>query len=98
MSRRIIPLLDRVLVKRVVPQAKTAGGILLPESSQSKLNEGVVVRVGGGARDRDGKLITPTVKEGDLVLLPEYGGQQLKIDKEEFTLFRETDILGIIQQ
>jgi chaperonin GroES len=93
---RFLPLLDRVLVRRLIPQTKTAGGVLLPEASQSKLNQGVVVRVGGGARDREGKVIAPSVKEGDKVVLPDYGGSTLKLDNEEFQLYREQDLLGVL--
>ena len=91
-----MPLLDRVLVRRLIPQTKTAGGLLLPEASQGKLNQGVVMRVGAGGRDKDGKTIAPMVKEGDKVLLPEYGGNALKLGEEEFTLYREQDILGVL--
>lgn len=62
------------------------------------LCQGVVVRVGSGGRDRDGKTLTPLVKEGDSVLLPEYGGSALKLDNEEYTLYREADLLGIMKQ
>ena len=98
MASRFVPLLDRVLVRRVVPQTKTAGGLLLPEASQGKLNQGVVVRVGAGGRDKDGKTTPPMVKEGDHVLLPEYGGNALKLGDEEFTLYREQDILGVLNE
>ena len=87
-----------MLVRRVVPATKTAGGLLLPEASQSKLNQAVVVSVGTGGRDRDGKTIAPSVKEGDNVLLPEYGGNAIKLDGEEFTLYREADLLGVLKQ
>ena len=93
-----MPLFDRVLVRRVVAQTKTAGGLLLPEASQSKLNQAVVVSVGSGGRDRDGRTIAPSVAEGDTVLLPEYGGNNIKLDGEEYTLFREADILGVLKQ
>ena len=93
-----MPLFDRVLVRRVVPATKTAGGLLLPEASQSKLNQGLVISVGAGGRDRDGKTIAPSVAEGDTVLLPEYGGSNIKLDGEEYTLFRESDILGVLKQ
>jgi len=97
MSKRLIPLFDRVLIKKIVPQTKTASGILLPESSQTKLNEGVVISVGAGARQSDGKIVSPQVKEGDKVVLPEYGGSQLKLNGEEYTLLREVDLLGILK-
>eukprot|EP00798_Chlamydomonas_sp_ICE-L_P013947 gene13947-19882_t len=81
--RRFIPLLDRVLVQRVEAATKSAGGILLPESSSSKVNEGEVVSVGPGRRTKDGELIPCSVKEGDKVLLPEYGGAPIKLDTKE---------------
>ena len=95
-SRKLIPLLDRVLIQRAAQQTKTAGGIILPDT-QKKLNEGVVVAVGPGARDKNGQLVPLSVKEGDKVLLPEYGGQQVKLDTTEYTLVREADLLAIIQ-
>jgi chaperonin GroES len=94
---RFLPLLDRVLIRRIVPAAKTAGGVLLPEATGSKVNTGVVVAVGSGGRDREGRVISPSVKEGDKVLLPEYGGSSLKLNNEELTIYREQDILGIMQ-
>lgn len=76
--------------------AVCSGGIILPES-QKKLNEGIVVAVGGGARDMNGKIIPLTVVVGDKVLLPEYGGAQVKIESSEFTLLRESDLLAIVR-
>ena len=96
MARRLIPLLDRVLVARIKPQ-ETISGIIVPEAAQSKLNEGTVVAVGPGAVDRDGKIIPMTVKEGDNVLLPEYGGSTVKLDQDEFVIFRNDDLLGVLK-
>lgn len=70
---------------------------MLPESAISKLNEGKVIAVGPGARTSDGTLITPSVKEGDNVLLPEYGGSKVVIDGKDMFLYRDDDLLGIIQ-
>ncbi|KAK3281875.1 10 kDa chaperonin [Cymbomonas tetramitiformis] len=95
--RRLIPLLDRVLVQKVEPLTKSAGGILLPESS-TKMNEGVVVKVGSGGRTRDGTPIPMSVQEGDKVLLPEYGGTPVKLGGDDFTLYRDEDILGILKE
>ena len=92
--RRLIPLADRVLVKRSVAATQSAGGILLPESAQKKENEGVVVEVGPGARDKDGNLVPVALAVGDRVLLPEYGGHAVKLGEEELQLFRDQDILG----
>merc|ERR1739848_262012 len=92
--RALVPLFDRVLVRRLVAETSTKGGILLPESSVSKLNEGTVVAVGAGARDSRGNVISPSVAIGDAVLLPEYGGTKLQIDDQELFLFRESELLG----
>ncbi|XP_028776641.1 10 kDa chaperonin, mitochondrial [Neltuma alba] len=95
MAKRLIPTLNRVLIEKIVPPSKTTAGILLPEKS-SKLNSGKVVAVGPGARDKAGNLIPVSLKEGDTVLLPEYGGTQVKLEDREFHLFREEDILGTL--
>merc|ERR550537_652045 len=96
-ARRLVPLLDRVLVKRIEPPTKSIGGVLLPESAQSKLNEGVVVAVGPGKRDKDGALLPMGVKVDDKVLLPQYGGSEVTIEDEDFVLFRDDDILGVLK-
>ncbi|PON78784.1 GroES chaperonin family [Parasponia andersonii] len=96
-SKRLIPTLNRVLVEKLIPPSKTTAGILLPESS-TKLNSGKVVAVGPGARDKSGNVIPVAVKEGETVLLPEYGGTQVKLGEKEFFLYRDDDILGIIQE
>jgi chaperonin GroES len=95
-ARRLVPLLDRVLVQRLEPPTKSLGGVLLPESSQSKLNEGVVVAVGPGRRDKDGALLPMGVKANDKVLLPQYGGNEVSMNDEDFVLFRDEDILGVL--
>ncbi|CAJ2671704.1 unnamed protein product [Trifolium pratense] len=86
MSKRLIPLFNRVLVQKIVAPSKTTAGILLPEKS-SKLNSGKVVAVGPGLHGKDGKLLPVAVKEGDTVLLPEYGGTEVKLDNKEYVLF-----------
>lgn len=87
--------MDRVLVQRVEKVSKTAGGILLPESVQSKINEGTVIAVGPGGRTRDGATVPISVNAGDVVLLPEYGGTSVKFDGDtEYFIFRDEDILG----
>ncbi|XP_057422253.1 10 kDa chaperonin, mitochondrial-like [Lotus japonicus] len=96
MAKRFLPSLNRVLIEKILPPTKTSGGILLPEKS-SQLNSGKVIAVGPGSRDRAGNLIPVSVKEGDQVLLPEYGGSQIKLDDKEFLLFRDEDILGILR-
>ncbi|XP_008788509.2 10 kDa chaperonin, mitochondrial-like [Phoenix dactylifera] len=97
MAKRLIPSLNRVLIEKIVPPSKTNSGILLPEKT-TKLNSGKVVAVGPGARDRNGNFIPVSVKEGDVVLLPEYGGTEVKLADKEYHLFRDDDILGILHE
>ncbi|KAB2015263.1 hypothetical protein ES319_D08G012900v1 [Gossypium barbadense] len=78
MAKRLIPSFNRILVEKIIPPSKTTSGILLPEKT-SKLNSGKIVAVGPGARDKDGKFIPLNLKEGDTVLLPEYGGTEIKL-------------------
>ncbi|XP_042025909.1 10 kDa chaperonin, mitochondrial-like [Salvia splendens] len=94
-ARRLIPTLNRVLVEKIVQPSKTTAGILLPEKS-SKLNSGKVIAVGPGLRDKAGNNIPAVVKEGDTVLLPEYGGTQVKLGEKEYHLFRDEDMLGTL--
>mmetsp|Transcript_10784 Transcript_10784/g.19672 ORF Transcript_10784/g.19672 Transcript_10784/m.19672 type:complete len:99 (+) Transcript_10784:49-345(+) len=98
MARRLIPLLDRVLVEKIQPVTKSAGGILLPESAASKINEGVVISVGPGRRAANGNVIPPSVKEGDKVLLPDFGGNSIKLLNKEYFLYRDEEILGVLSQ
>ncbi|EER97627.1 hypothetical protein BDA96_02G413400 [Sorghum bicolor] len=96
MAKRLLPSLNRVLVEKLVQPKKTAGGILLPETSK-QLNAAKVVAVGPGERDKAGNLIPVALKEGDTVLLPEYGGTEVKLAADkEYLLFREHDILGTL--
>lgn len=95
MAKRLIPMLNRVLVEKIVAPSKTTAGILLPETS-SKLNSGKVVAVGPGLRDKQGQHIPVSVKEGDTVLLPEYGGTAVKLGEKEYHLYRDEDILGTL--
>jgi len=95
--KKLIPLADRVLIRRVKPVTQTASGILLPESSITKNNEGEVMAVGPGAVTKAGETIAMTVSVGDNVLLPEYGGLQVKVDGEELHLFRNDEILAKLQ-
>jgi chaperonin GroES len=89
-SKKLIPLLDRVLIEKIKPKEKTVGGILIPESGE-KLSFGKVIAVGQGSRDKEGKLQTPLVKEGDQVLLPEYGGSNLKLEGKDYAIYRDTE-------
>eukprot|EP00471_Norrisiella_sphaerica_P006398 CAMPEP_0184483434 /NCGR_PEP_ID=MMETSP0113_2-20130426/5086_1 /TAXON_ID=91329 /ORGANISM="Norrisiella sphaerica, Strain BC52" /LENGTH=93 /DNA_ID=CAMNT_0026863825 /DNA_START=117 /DNA_END=398 /DNA_ORIENTATION=+ len=93
-----MPLFNRVLVQRVAVETKTASGILLPESAQKALNQGTVVAVGPGGRAPDGTKLPMEIKVGDDVLLPEYGGQKVKLGDDEYTLYQDVDLLGIMSK
>ena len=90
------PLHDRVLVKRVESDEKTAGGIIIPDTAQEKPMEGEVLEVGSGARDESGKLIPPDVKKGDKILFGKWSGTDVKMNGEEYLINKESDIMGII--
>jgi len=94
LARSLAPLGDRVLVRRAPKEVQTASGIYLPTDKTKDPNEGTVVAVGPGEKDVSGTLHPVNVKNGDIVLLPEYGGMKVKIDDEELFLFREQEILG----
>eukprot|EP00985_Skeletonema_marinoi_P012043 scaffold5751_cov136-Skeletonema_marinoi.AAC.3 len=94
LQRALAPLGDRILIRKAVVETQTAGGILLPTDSAKESNEGTVVAVGPGLRDVSGVLHSPTLKAGDSVLLPKYGGTEIEIGDEKLNLFREDDILG----
>lgn len=91
------PLHDRVLVKRVESEEKTAGGIIIPDTAKEKPMEGKVVAVGPGARGEDGKLIAPDVKAGDRVLFGKWSGTEVKLDGEELLIMKESDIMGVLE-
>ncbi len=90
------PLHDRVLVRRIEAEEKTAGGIIIPDSAKEKPSEGEVVAVGEGARKDSGELIAPTVKAGDRVLFGKWSGTEVTLNGEELLIMKESDILGII--
>ncbi len=90
------PLHDRVLVRRVESEEKTAGGLIIPDSAKEKPAEGVIVAVGAGARDDDGDRIAMDVKEGDKVLFGKWSGTEITLDGEELLIMKESDIMGII--
>jgi len=90
------PLHDRVVVKRVEAEQKTAGGIIIPGTAQEKPQEGEIVAVGPGARDDKGALVALTVKPGDKVLFGKWSGTEVKVDGEDLLIMKESDILGII--
>lgn len=95
--KKFLPLFDRVLVQRMAKETTTKGGIMIPEKAQGKVLEATVVAVGPGARTNTGEIVPPSVKAGDTVLLPEYGGNKLEFDNDEYYLFRDSDILGKFQ-
>ncbi len=93
---RFKPLHDRVVVKRVPSDQKTAGGIIIPDTAQEKPMEGEVLSVGPGARGEDGKLHPLDVKSGDRVLFGKWSGTEVKLDGEELMIMKESDIMGVI--
>ena len=90
------PLHDRVLVRRIAAEEKTAGGIIIPDTAKEKPQEGEVVSVGSGARADDGKVTPLDVKAGDRILFGKWSGTEVKVDGEEMLIMKESDILGVI--
>ena len=90
------PLHDRVLVRRIEAQEKTAGGIIIPDTAKEKPQEGEVVSVGSGARGDDGKVTPLDVKAGDKILFGKWSGSEVKLDGEELIIMKESDVLGIV--
>ncbi len=90
------PLHDRVVVRRVESDEKTAGGLIIPDSAKEKPAEGIVVAVGAGARDEDGERIPMDVKEGDKILFGKWSGTEVVLEGEELLIMKESDIMGII--
>jgi len=91
------PLHDRVLVRRVEQEAKTTGGIIIPDTAQEKPMEGDVIAVGPGTRGEDGKVHPLDVKAGDRVLFGKWSGSEVKIDGEELIIMKESDIMGLVE-
>ncbi|AKR54390.1 co-chaperonin GroES [Youhaiella tibetensis] len=90
------PLHDRVVVRRVDSEEKTAGGIIIPDTAKEKPSEGIIESVGPGARDESGKIVALDVKAGDRVLFGKWSGTEVKIDGKDLLIMKESDILGII--
>ena len=90
------PLHDRVVVRRIEAEEKTAGGIIIPDTAKEKPQEGEVVSVGPGARNDKGEVVALDVKAGDRVLFGKWGGTEVKIDGEDLLILKESDILGIV--
>ena len=91
------PLHDRVVVKRIDAEEKTAGGIIIPDTAKEKPQEGEVIAAGPGARDESGKLVPLDVKAGDRVLFGKWSGTEVKIDGEDLLIMKESDIMGVIE-
>jgi chaperonin GroES len=91
------PLHDRVVVRRLNAEEKTAGGIIIPETAKEKPMEGEVIAVGAGARNEQGQIVALDVKAGDRILFGKWSGTEVKIDGEELLIMKESDIMGIIE-
>jgi chaperonin GroES len=90
------PLHDRILVRRIEAQAKTAGGIIIPDTAQEKPQEAEVISVGSGARDENGKLLPLDIKAGDRILFGKWSGSEVTVDGEDLLIMKESDVLGIL--
>ena len=95
---KLRPLQDRVLVRRVEPEVKSAGGIFIPDTAQEKPTQGEVVAVGPGMRDEEGKVHPLDVKSGDRVLFGKWSGTEVKLDGEDLMIMKEADIMGVLDR
>jgi chaperonin GroES len=91
------PLHDRVVVRRLEGDTKTAGGIIIPDTAKEKPQEGEIIAVGAGARDESGKIVALDVKSGDRILFGKWSGTEVKIDGEDLLIMKESDIMGVIE-
>ena len=98
MTAKFRPLHDRVLVRRVESDARTKGGIIIPDTAKEKPMEGEVIAIGSGARAEDGTVTPLDVRPGDRVLFGKWSGTEIKIDGEELLIMKESDIMGILEQ
>ena len=94
---KLRPLQDRVLIRRVEPETKSAGGIFIPDTAQEKPMEGEIVAVGPGARDERGTVVPLDVKQGDRILFGKWSGTEIKLDGDDLLIMKESDIMGIIE-
>jgi len=94
---KVRPLQDRILVKRLAAEEKTASGIIIPDNAKEKPQEGEVIAVGAGKTLEGGKLKTPDVKPGDKVLFSKYSGSEVKLDGQDMVILREDDLLGVLE-
>jgi chaperonin GroES len=97
MRMQFRPLHDRVVVRRLDAEEKTAGGIIIPDTAKEKPMEGEVIAVGPGARDEAGKLLPLDVKSGDRILFGKWSGTEVKLDGEDLLIMKESDIMGIVE-
>ncbi len=95
---KLRPLQDRIIVKRVEEEGKTAGGIFIPETAKEKPQQGEIIAVGKGKLTEDGKLLPMDVKVGDKVLFGKYSGSEIKLDGIDYLIMREDDILGVLEK
>lgn len=95
---KLRPLQDRIIVKRVDEETKTAGGIFIPETAKEKPQQGEIIAVGKGKTTEDGKLLPLDVKTGDKVLFGKYAGTEIKLDGVDYLIMREDDILGVLEK
>ena len=91
------PLQDRVLIRRIEAEAKTSGGIIIPDTAKEKPMEGEIIAVGPGARDEKGTLVPLDVKKGDRILFGKWSGTEIKLDGDDLLIMKESDIMGIIE-
>eukprot|EP00933_Yihiella_yeosuensis_P024690 TRINITY_DN19139_c0_g1_i1.p1 TRINITY_DN19139_c0_g1~~TRINITY_DN19139_c0_g1_i1.p1 ORF type:complete len:103 (+),score=27.99 TRINITY_DN19139_c0_g1_i1:121-429(+) len=96
--KRFVPLADRILVQKLKADVKSAGGVLLPESAKQEINQAKVLAIGVGRRNQQGDLIPMATKVGDTVIIPQYGGTQIKLDAADYTIYRDEDIVGILKE
>jgi chaperonin GroES len=92
------PLHDRVVIKRIEAEAKSAGGILIPDTAREKPQEGEVIAVGPGGRDENGKLLPIDIKAGDRVLFGKWSGTEVKMDDAEYLIMKESDVMGVVTE
>ncbi|MGQ2909882.1 MAG: co-chaperone GroES [Aliihoeflea sp.] len=92
------PLHDRVVIRRADSELKSRGGIIIPDTAKEKPQEGEVIAVGPGSRDESGKLVSLEVRAGDLILFGKWSGTEVKIDREDLLIMKESDIMGIIEE
>ena len=91
------PLHNRILVERLNPEEKTASGIIIPDTAKEKPQEGKVIAVGPGLKDKQGKAIPMDIKPGDKILFAKYGGSDVRIDSKEYLILKEEDVMGVVQ-